>query len=51
MYEYRTVINGVTKFIDEDLLQTESRLKVAQATSIVLKEGMRLLGIEALNKM
>ena len=39
------------KFIDEDLLQTESRLKVAQATSIVLKEGMRLLGIEALNKM
>lgn len=39
------------KFIDEDLVQTESRLKVAQATSIVLKEGMRLLGIEALNKM
>jgi len=39
------------KFIDEDLVQTESRLLVASATSIVLKEGMRLLGIEALNKM
>lgn len=39
------------KFIDEDLEQTESRLLVANATAIVLKEGMRLLGIEALNKM
>ena len=39
------------KFIDEDLVQTESRLLVALATSTVLKEGMRLLGIEALNKM
>ena len=39
------------KFIDEDLEQTESRLLVASATAIVLKEGMRLLGIEALNKM
>ena len=39
------------KFIDEDLEQTESRLLVADATAIVLKEGMRLLGIEALNKM
>lgn len=39
------------KFIDEDSVQTESRLLVAYATSIVLKEGMRLLGIEALNKM
>lgn len=39
------------KFIDEDLVQTESRLIVAFAVSIVLKEGMRLLGIEALNRM
>lgn len=39
------------KFIDEDLVQTESRLFVALAVSIVLKEGMRLLGIEALNRM
>ena len=39
------------KFIDENQVQTESRLLVAYAASIVLKEGMRLLGIEALNKM
>lgn len=39
------------KFITDDDYQTESRLLVAGATSIVLKEGMRLLGIEALNKM
>lgn len=39
------------KFITDDEYQTESRLLVSFATSIVLKEGMRLLGIEALNKM
>lgn len=39
------------KFIDDDEYQTEARLLVAYATSIVLKEGMRILGIEALNKM
>lgn len=39
------------KIIDDNDYQTESRLLVASATSIVLKEGMRLLGIEALNKM
>lgn len=39
------------KLIDNDSYQTESRLLVAYATSIILKEGMRLLGIEALNKM
>jgi len=39
------------KFIDDNLEETEARLLVAYATSIVLKEGMRLLGIEALNKM
>lgn len=39
------------KFIDENELQTESRLLVADATATVIKEGMRLLGIEVLNKM
>ncbi|MBE6151958.1 MAG: arginine--tRNA ligase [Firmicutes bacterium] len=39
------------KFIDENIVQTQSRLLIAYATSIVLKEGMRLLGIDALNKM
>ncbi|MBE6138171.1 MAG: arginine--tRNA ligase [Firmicutes bacterium] len=39
------------KFIDEAKEETEARLLVAYATSIILKEGMRLLGIEALNKM
>ena len=39
------------KFIDENELQTESRLLVAEATATVIKEGMRLLGIEVLNKM
>ena len=39
------------KFITDDDYQTESRLLVSSAASIVLKEGMRLLGIEALNKM
>lgn len=39
------------RMIDSDTVQTESRLLVAEATSIVLKEGMRLLGIEVLNKM
>lgn len=39
------------RFIDSDELQTESRLLVADAAAIVIKEGMRLLGIEVLNKM
>ena len=39
------------KFITDDDYETESRLLVSFATSIVLKEGMRLLGIEALEKM
>ena len=39
------------KFIDSDEYKTEARLLIASATSIVLKEGMRLLGIQALNKM
>lgn len=39
------------KFIDSDEYKTEARLLIASATSVVLKEGMRLLGIQALNKM
>lgn len=39
------------RFIDSDEIKTESRLLVAEATAIVIKEGMRLLGIEVLNKM
>ncbi len=39
------------KFIDNDEYKTEARLLIADAASVVLKEGMRLLGIQALNKM
>lgn len=39
------------RMIDDNEEQTTSRLLVAEATAIVLKEGMRLLGIEVLNKM
>ncbi len=42
---------ALERMIDEDVEKTESRLLVAEATSIVIKEGMRLLGIEVLNKM
>ena len=39
------------RLINQDDRQTECRLLICQATSIVIKEGMRLLGIEVLNKM
>ena len=42
---------ALERIIDDNKEQTDSRLLVAEATSIVIKEGMRLLGIEALNKM
>lgn len=39
------------KFIDENENLTEFRLQIAYATKIVLKEGMRLLGINAPDEM
>lgn len=42
---------ALERMIDDDIEKTESRLLVAEATAIVIKEGMRLLGIEVLNKM
>lgn len=42
---------ALERIIDDDIEKTESRLLVAEATAIVIKEGMRLLGIEVLNKM
>lgn len=42
---------ALERIIDDNKEQTDSRLLVAEATSIVIKEGMRLLGIEVLNKM
>ena len=39
------------KFIDEDIEATEFRLQIGEIVSIVLKEGMRLLGIDVPNKM
>lgn len=39
------------KIIDADLNYTEFKLKVCEAVSIVLKESLRLLGIEAPEKM
>lgn len=39
------------RLIDQDSRQTECRLLICEASAIVIKEGMRLLGIEVLNKM
>lgn len=39
------------KFIDNDLNLSEFRLTIAYATKIILKEGMRLLGINAPDEM
>lgn len=39
------------KIIDDDEEKTEFRLQISQAVAIVLKEGMRLLNIEAPNRM
>jgi arginyl-tRNA synthetase len=39
------------KFIGENAELTEFRLTIGEAVAIVLKEGMRLLGIDAPNKM
>lgn len=39
------------KFIDDDIELSEFRLTIGEVVSIVLKEGMRLLGIDAPNKM
>lgn len=39
------------KFISEDENKTEYLLKLSQCTAIVIKEGMRILGIKVLNRM
>lgn len=39
------------KFIDNDEFITQYRLQIAYSTKIVLKEGMRLLGIDVPNEM
>lgn len=39
------------KIIDKDTEKTEFRLLICEATSIIIKEGMNLLGIDVLNKM
>lgn len=39
------------KIIDEDIQSTEFKLLICEATSIIIKEGMNLLGIDVLNKM
>lgn len=42
---------ALERMLDDNVIQTESRLLVAEATGIIIKEGMRILGIEVLNKM
>lgn len=42
---------GNERIVDDNKAQTEMRLLVVEAASIVIKEGMRLLGIDVLTKM
>lgn len=54
LYDLATDFNklyAACKIIDEDKNSSQFRLQICEATSIVLKEGLRLLCIEALNKM
>ena len=54
LYDLATDFNkfyAACKIVDDDSLASQFRLSICEATSIVLKEGLRLLCIEALSKM
>lgn len=54
LYDLATDFNkfyAACKIVDDDKESSQFRLQVCEATSIVLKEGLRLLCIDALNKM
>lgn len=54
LYDLATDFNkfyAACKIVDDDEFTSQFRLSICEATSIVLKEGLRLLCIEALSKM